>query len=205
MRDYQTMTRHGIEFAVKTERDDNDDAPWDREDGHGPVRHDVSRGGPQPERGEVVLHSDRWHHWYYNFGASLLQAAREGWGLSDSDKANLERRLGRKPTRSQIRAEAVRQDESHLRRWLRSDWCYVGVTVAPMVDGSPDWGDGESLWGIESDCEDDIKEVANDLAGEIAHRHGWLPEQRLAAWRGALREARERRYWAQRDVTTVGP
>jgi hypothetical protein len=59
---------------------------------------------------------------------------------------------------------AVLADFNRLQAWLAGDWCYVGVIV------TPDDGEGEpaSLWGIESDCDDYLQDVAHELADEFA-------------------------------------
>ena len=72
-------------------------------------------------------------------------------------------------TPRQYAAQAAMRDFDRLRRWCNDDWCYVGVIVAPICPccGEPDEGRAESLWGIESDCEDYIRDVADDLADMV--------------------------------------
>jgi hypothetical protein len=65
------------------------------------------------------------------------------------------------------------------------------------ADGEPMGDEFEhALWGVESegDC---WKEIARELAEQILG-------ERADQWRGALKEARERKAWASRDVQTVG-
>jgi len=141
----------GLRFRVHIEQDDNDEAPWERNDGHGPVRQ-TSDGLKRP--GERVLHKDRWTSWLYDWQAAC-KLARKEWGCQDIEVA-------------------VQADFDRLRRWLRSDWYYVGVCVEVIDDNGDAVTDKyeHALWGIESDCEDYIEETAHELA-----------EQCFAAWR----------------------
>lgn len=194
----ETICHEGRSFVVNLYPDDSHGAPWDECDGHGPVR-ELDPGEPL-QRGEVLLYDDPRgrDRWVYGFGAALVQAQREGWGLNPEDLQRLHDRIGRKPTKGQIRAEAVRKDMRYLWGYLAQDWCYTGVCVQLIgPDGEPQ-GDAfdNALWGVES-CGDYWEEVARDLADEIL-------ADRAAAWRDALSEARKVRYWASRDVQTVG-
>lgn len=76
MRDTITVGRHT--FAVTIEPDQAHGAPWDEEDGHGPVS-DWARRAKAP--GEIELHSDR-HGWrrYYDFAEACRIARKDGWG-----------------------------------------------------------------------------------------------------------------------------
>ena len=75
-------------------------------------------------------------------------------------------------TPRQYAAAAAMSDFDRLRRWCDDQWNYVGVRVEHMdFDADDDFeGDSESLWGIESDCDEYIDDVARELAGEIAER-----------------------------------
>ncbi len=194
----------GYSLRVKIEDDDINDAPWDRCDGRGAVRHEYQYyGTPKLARGETILYSECGDHWIYNQGAAFVTAWRDGWGLSPDDLAKLTRTLGKKPTRSQIRAEAVRQDMAFLRGYLSNDWNYVGVCVT-LHDADDDEIASDSLWGIESIAGDYLLEVAAECANNCMHAAGIDLQTRAKQWRAALVEARMRRYWAQRDVQTVG-
>lgn len=194
----ETISHEGRRFVVNLYPDNFHGAPWDECDGHGPVR-ELDPGEPL-QRGEVLFYDnprgrDRWA---YGFGAALVQAWREGWGLDPEDLQRLRDRIGRKPTKGQIRAEAVRKDMRYLRGYLAQDWCYVGVCVQLLgPDGEPVGNEfGHALWGVES-AGDYWEEVARDIADEILSEH-------RDAWRAALSEARARRYWESRDVVTRG-
>lgn len=188
--DGDTFERHGREFRVEFPYDLSIDAPWEREDGHGPVSGwrygDSCTGRPVKAPGERVLCTDRRSFRAYDFAGALKLAAKDGWGLGDEDRQKLAARLGREPTRREIQVQAVEQDFDRLRRWCANDWGYVGVIVTDTATGQV-----ESLWGIESDATDYLAEVAHELADEIARRNDWTDETR-----------RERAEWAARDVLT---
>lgn len=192
----ETIRHDGRDFLVSLRDDDSNDAPWDREDGHGSVRWIPDR---EPlARGEAVLHDCDRGRYVYAFGQALVQAAREQWGLAPDELARLAARLGKKPTKAQIRAEAVRADMRYLRGWCADDWRYTGVCVQIIgADGEPYGNEFEhALWGVES-CGEYWREVAADLADEIL-------ADRRALWREHLRETREVIYWNARDVQTLG-
>ena len=153
--------------------------------------------------GEVVLSTDFSLKRYYDIEASMKIARRDGWGLREEDRARLLAGLRRttfavrcedgrfrlqeqcgpwKPlTRGEITAEAVRLDLEHLRRWCSDQWQWVGVVVELLDDeGEPVGAVSDSLWGIESEADDYLREVAQDIADGLAA--------------GLTREARERPY-----------
>lgn len=190
--DGDTFERHGRTFKVALPYDDDRDAPWDREDGHGPVSdwrstRDSYTGYPVKEPGERILFRDGRDYRTYDFAEALRIAARDGWGLCDEARAKLATRLGREPTRREVQVQAVEDDFQRLRAWCNDEWGYIGVVVTDT-----ETGDRESLWGIESDCEDYIAETAHELADQIADRNDWTDEGRA-----------ERAEWAARDVVTL--
>lgn len=161
MSEYDSFTfeHDGRTFRAALHYDSDPDAPWDAEDGHGPVSDWTRR---DKQAGELVLCADRGSRRFYDFAEATRIAKRDGWGLCDADIATLATRLGRKPSRKEIIREAVMRDYDYLRRWYAGDWHYCGVVVT-----SEDSDAEASLWGVESDCEDYIREVACDLAAEI--------------------------------------
>ena len=168
MHAYQTedFTCEGLTFRASLYPDDSSGAPWDENDGHGSVRFIEDR---EPlERGEVILYDAPRGRYVYDSGAALVQASREGWGLSDDEMQRLASRLGKRPTRAQIRAESVRRDMAYLRGWCADDWCYVGVCVQRIgPDGEPVGNPyAHALWGVESSG-DYWREVACELANEL--------------------------------------
>lgn len=143
----------GLSFVYTTEPDDDYDAPWEREDGHGVISGWTDR---KKAPGERVLCSDRGKRRFYDVQATQ-QRARRDWGCEPPAAA----------------AEAVAEDFERMRAWCNDEWHYVGVIVRLLdVDGVIVPGFMESVWGIESDCEKYIAQVAGELAEEIAHRLG---------------------------------
>ena len=171
MNDQDIFEFEGLKFRVHIERDDNDDAPWDREDGHGPVRfvHNIN-GTPSKRPGERVLHKRRYNEYYlYDWQAACKAARRDGWNAEPYDAPN---RIER----------AVQADFDRLRRWLNDDWWYVGVCVTVEgEDGEPVPDKYEhALWGIESDCTAYIEEVAHELAGQCGREYRQMQAERIA-------------------------
>lgn len=183
----------GFQFEVTTDHDEDVGYPWEECDGHGAVRecekhrytgHLEKRPGERP----LYIGDRRERSFVYDWQRAIRTALRESWGCKD----------GRKPgeTARQYAARAVQADFDYLRQYCSGHWHYVVLCVSH---------DGETayLGGIESGDRARIEECAQELAHEILERLGKLPEQRAAAWREALREARERKYWEQRDMVTV--
>lgn len=161
----ETIKHQGHTFRVEHFADEDADAPWERQDGHG-VISEWTRRDKQP--GEVSIIEDRGSHRYYDVQATMRIARRDGWGLGADETAALARKLQRTPTKGEIAAESVRMDMERMRGWCRDDWYYVGVVVTLLSpDGDPLESHSESLWGIESDCADYLQEVAQDLAEQI--------------------------------------
>lgn len=72
-----TFEIDGVTFRARTEYDDSHGAPWDEEDGHGPVSDWTSRGKLP---GELVLCEDRGKRRYYDFAETCKIARKEAWG-----------------------------------------------------------------------------------------------------------------------------
>lgn len=187
MNDGDTFVRQGLRFRVRIKPDDSFEAPWEREDGHGPVRTVYSYHGlPAKRAGERILHSSRGMYWLYDWQAAIRTAIKDGWSVSEEARNRIRRELkmtGNDTVRSAA-AMAVYEDEQRLRRWLNGDWDYIGVIVILLDADGEETGDCESLWGVESDAGDHFTEVTNDLADGIIY-------PRLKAWRAALVERRE--------------
>lgn len=150
----------GASYAVSVVRDMHSGAPWDEEDGHGPVTGWETRAKLP---GEMVLCSDRHAKRFYDFAEACRIARRDGW---DAEPYCTD---GTETPRAKA-AKAALADFNRLRRWCSEDWYYVGVIVSPLCSccGTPDEGRSASLWGIESDCGDYLKEVARNLISEVA-------------------------------------
>lgn len=162
--DGDTFTHDGLQFIVSIEADNDHGAPWDNEDGHGPVSDWVSR---DKKPGELVLSSDGYRHRYYDFAEAMRMARRDGWGLAEDGIAMLTARHGRAPTQGEIEAEAVQRDFLHLKGWVNDDWHYVGVCVRHVSFPSDDRY-YYATWGIESCSDLYLTETAHELASECA-------------------------------------
>lgn len=187
----ETVTHSGRSFLVSLFPDDDHSPPWERSDGHGSVRYVDDR---EPlASGETILCDLRRGRYVYDLRGAIAQSIRERWGRPD--KATRER-LARKLRKPASKVSAIDADMDFLRGWCADDWFYIGVCVQLIgPDGEP-IGDpyDRAVWGVES-CGEYWREVASDIADEILHERG-------KAWRIAMREAREVRYWASRDVVT---
>lgn len=165
-----TFSLKGLSFRFELIDDTDAGAPWENEDGHGPVR--AVNSSREKRAGERVLCSDRSAAWLYDFAAAVKIAKRDGWSIDSGRRAALAVGLGREPTPGEVRAAAVEADFLHLARYLARDWYYVGVVVTLLdIDGGVT-PVSESLWCIESDATEYHGEVAHELAGEIARRIG---------------------------------
>lgn len=71
------------------------------------------------------------------------------------------------PSAKAYAAAAAMADFKRLRDWCNDEWCYVGVIVELLDDEGEPTGETASLWGIESDCDEYLAEVAIELTGEI--------------------------------------
>ena len=162
-----TITHNGLTFSVKTEWDADSGAPWEEEDGHGPVRevraNYTGYMGKRP--GERLLSYDFNHRGLaYDFAEAMRIAKRDGWGLAPEDMEKLVAELGRKPTAGEVTGAAVESDFRRLSGWRNNDWYYVGVVVTLQDTDGDDTPENESLWGIESDAHDYLEEIAQELA-----------------------------------------
>jgi len=154
----------GIQFSFRTEHDADHEAPWDAEDGHGPVsewkRHAFGMGSKPPKKpGEMILVCDRGSYRTYDFAEAVKIAKRDGWDAEPYGG-----------TKGQKAHRAAMADFDRLRRWCNDQWDYVGVIIEMLDDAGDPMGETESLWGVESDAGDYFEEVAQELAAEIIHR-----------------------------------
>ena len=164
------ITIKGLTFKVETEHDSDMRAPWDENEGYGPVsewRHDRRK-----RAGERVLSQGRGSYRFYDMAEAMKIAKRDGWGLSDEKRAKLATKMGRAPTRAEVIAESVEQDFDYLRRWGNDDWWWMGVVVTLLDTEGNETLQQESLWGLDSDSEDYAEECAQDLAQRIADAIG---------------------------------
>lgn len=165
----------GFSAVIGTPYEGDGGAPWDKEDGHGPV----SGWEPRAKRPhELVLNDDGHSKRFYDFAEAVRIAKRDGWDTAPYGQG----------TKGERAHRAAMADYNRLRRWCNNDWVYIGVTVTVLYRGSEIADD--SLWGIESDG-DYWRDVAVEMIeGAIkAHR----------------KETRERNHWAARGVITAHP
>lgn len=150
------MQHRGKLFAITTEPDSCYGAPWDEHDGHGPVTAWTTRS---KHPGELVINKDRGRARYYDFAEACRIARRDGW---DAEPYN----AGTETKRQQA-AKAARADFEYLRRWSNDEWHWVVLTVELLdTEGEPT-GTMLNLFGLESDAEGYIREIAHELAEEI--------------------------------------
>ena len=146
----------GNEYTLTVEDDTDTGAPWVENDGHGPVSDWTTR---DKRPGELILSEDRRARRYYDFAAACKLARADGW---DAKPLN----TGQETKRQQA-CKAALSDFDYLRRWCSDDWRYVGVIVRRAGDCEC-CAPSESLWGVESGCEDYILEIATQLADELS-------------------------------------
>lgn len=149
--------RDGFTFAARIEHDDMHGAPWEECDGHGPVT-DWERRGKLP--GELVLCDDNpsglrgnTARRFYDFQDACRIALRDGWNAAPYAIEG--------ETARQRAARAARADYEYLRAWCNDDWSYCGVIVTASRNGVE--LASASLWGIESNAGDYLRDVANEL------------------------------------------
>jgi hypothetical protein len=141
----------GFRLVATIHHDDDADAPWKREDGHGDVS-EWTRRAKAP--GELVLAEDRGSRLYYDFAGAVAKAKAEGWDAPPYGEGSAGERAER----------AARADFERLRKWCAGHWFYVGLTVTAHKADVQLTGDYDNaLWGIESDAGGYLREVANDL------------------------------------------
>ena len=150
-----TVERDGFTLTATLHADPDHDAPWDNEDGHGPVSG--WRRGRDKQPGERVLSSDRGSYRFYDFAEAVKLARRDGWGTPGDEGL----------TPGAKAARAAEADFERLRAWCADDWYYVGVSVTVEREGVQLVSDYQcALWGVETDAPDYLGEVAEELAPE---------------------------------------
>lgn len=150
----KTIERDGFTFSVKHEHDSEAGTPWDREEGHGPVS-EWTRRDKRP--GELILHSDRGSHRYYDFEEAVRIAMRDGWGSRHAIDGM---------TKRQIASLAAQEDYENLRAWCNDEWEYIGVIVTLLDADGDETKASDSLWGVD-DNGSYADTVADDCAANI--------------------------------------
>lgn len=143
-----------LTFAVIEYLDSDHGAPWDNDDGHGPVTG-WTRREKRPD--ELVLNERRGDKRYYNFKDACAIALRDGWGCDGLDGTE---------TKRQKAAIAARADFENLRAWCNDEWAYMGVEVVLLDSEGNRTEVTESIWGVDSRY---LENEAQTLADELAH------------------------------------
>jgi len=175
LHDGDTFTHRGYSFRVNLVPDSDHGNPWDEEGGHGPVSD--WRSSDDGREGERILATDNsgYHALFYDIAEATRIAERDGWGCpcAASHEAGIDNALspsGHPLTRAAEIAHAVEADYARLRAWCDDNWYYLGVVVTLLDEEGHPTTETESLWGIESDSDDYLVEVAHELAAEILAR-----------------------------------
>lgn len=148
-----SVTKGRYEMTARIEHDDVSDAPWEREDGHGPVTEWTTTAKAPGQR---VLCCDGKSRLLYDFAEAVRIARKDRWDAPPYGEG----------TRGQRAARAAEADFQRLRDWCNGQWHYVGVVISVTSDGEEIDTNAASLWGIESDCREYLLEIARELADE---------------------------------------
>jgi hypothetical protein len=166
---------NGRQYIAYTAYDDSGQAPWDDDctlDGVvSDWKHTGHYGNPRKapfERG--VLCTDR--NSYRTFDNRRYMALAKEHGC----------------TRERAHKQCLEAFE-RMRQWCSDQWQYIGVMVE-CVDYDGNVLGEDALWGIESDCEEYIKEVIQDCIEGIGY--------------SLDRERTERSHWETRGTVTEG-
>jgi hypothetical protein len=103
---------------------------------------------------------------------------------------------GKKVCTPKVREAAIKYMQGEIKTLDQ----YLTGQVYGFQVYDPDGCEADSCWGFYGDEDDCLEE------GLVSARHleaKWLEDKRKT-WRGALHEARQRKYWATRDVVTTG-
>lgn len=82
----------------------------------------------------------------------------------------------------------MRLDFERHRGWCADEWNYIGVVVTDVTDDlAAEMDYSHALWGVESECDDYIAEIAEQLIADIESEHA--EEHAAEAVEQARREA----------------
>ena len=152
----ETIEHAGMSFRVEHHHDSDHGEPWKEADFYGVVSDWTTR----PKKpSECILATDGPHHRYYEIAESTALALRDSWGDGKPTSTR---------TKRQIAAAAVQKAFERLRDWCNDEWHWCGVVVTLLDTDGNKTSRTQSLWGIESDADEYLKEVAIELADEIA-------------------------------------
>jgi hypothetical protein len=173
---------------------DGDSTPFD-DDGHGSVRksnhrHGVNwstNGDKKPGERPLNCPDHNEYQFYYDWQQAMKIAKRDGWNATPYDAPNRALR-------------AVHADFDFLRGFLNDEWHYAGIVCTVLDSAGDETNEADSCWGFET-LNNYHETAGKSLAESLAES---VHESKLNSWRYALREARNRKYWASRDIVTVG-
>ena len=141
-----TFAYLGLTFCLTTERDDDHGAPWEEEDGHGPVRELCRAGysqnghyknhGKRP--GEWIFSSDDRHATIYAYDAqaAMIEARRDGWGLSPENLQALRDKIANRAALA-----AAYREQSSMPQGVRPSAHIRAAELAPQFMREPTKGD----------------------------------------------------------------
>jgi len=155
-----TIERDGFTITATIYHDADHGAPWEEEDGHGPVTDWRPYGynqHPTKAPGERVLARSGRSVRLYDWAEAVKIAKRDGWDAPPYGEG----------TAGQRAVRAAEADFQHLRRWCEDQWHYVGVGVVVSragVDLTDEYA--HAIWGTENTAADHLNDLAADLVGD---------------------------------------
>jgi len=154
-----TYDHNGHAITIEWFHDEAMGAPWEENDGHGPVRDDYRRS---KRPGEIVLSEAGGRAVYrlYDFAAALKMAREDGWDAAPYHAAF------HGETKRQQAVRAVNEDIEYLRDWCEDRWHWCGYAVT--IEGT---SYHDSLWGIESTSIDEMESEA------VGNARSWLDSE----------------------------
>jgi hypothetical protein len=164
--DRRNIVHKGRDLAVLFHYDSDHGAPWADDCWYNKLvrtakGRNYSRHGSYPKQpGERALGKEGNH--FFDWQSAIINGKKEGnvGGIDTFMKLTAE--LRRVPTRKQCVEAQVQWMFDHCNDWCNDEWHYIGIEV---IDEETE--ERESLWGIESCCEDYIEEVIEELAEQV--------------------------------------
>lgn len=163
------ITVEGFSLSVAVDKDEDSNAPWQENDGHGVVNGWTQR---EPKEGEVLLGEFGKGKLYYDTLASLEIAKRDGWGLPPEEAEGL--------TPDEIAAKTVERDLSRLKAWVNREWYFCYITVSLSFDGIV--LGSRYIGGYESDYLDNCTDVVNDLVNDTLPEAKRKVSEKIKSW-----------------------
>lgn len=154
---------NGNRFHLALPFDDVQDAPWEREDRHGPVTEAPRRANQHGYTSKAPGQRYLGEHWLYDFAEAVRIAKRDGW-RAPGDEAHI---AGDSAKAGWLAHRAAEADFKRLSDWCNGRWRYVACVVTLLDDDGDPTDEAASLWGIESDAGDYLEEVARIAFDEV--------------------------------------